>query len=76
MKNKLLWFLPLFTMLLWTASSCSEDSNENVEPTSPSIHIEEENTHPVLPQEGGTISIAFTSSGNWTASLMNDRAAN
>lgn len=65
----------LLVVLLITVCSCKDD-NENPTPEQPtySITVEENDTHPILPQEGGTVTIPFTATGDWTASLMNDRA--
>ena len=65
----------LLVVLLITVCSCKDD-NENPTPEQPtySITVEENDTHSILPQEGGTVTIPFTATGDWTASLMNDRA--
>lgn len=74
MKNKLFFFLSLCLIQLITVCSCQDDNESPSPETSFSITIEGEDTRPVVPQTGGTISIPFTATGNWTASLMNDRA--
>ena len=63
----------LLVVLLITVFSCKDNNDPAPEPTF-SITIEEENAHPTMPQEGGTVTIPFTATANWTASLMNDRA--
>lgn len=65
----------LLAMLLITVCSCKDD-NEDPTPEQPiySITIEEDNTHPIFSEEGGTVTVPFAATGNWTASLMNDRA--
>lgn len=71
MKNILLVLLAGFLMV-----ACSESSN-SVEPT-PEIDkitfASSTNLAPAFDVEGGTISISFTSSKSWTASLVNNRA--
>ena len=63
----------LLVVLLITVFSCKDNNDPAPEPTF-SITIEEENAHPTMPQEGSTVTIPFTATANWTASLMNDRA--
>lgn len=65
----------LLVVLLITVCSCKDD-NKSPTPEQPtySIIVEENDAHPVLPQEGGAVTIPFTTTGDWTASLMNDRA--
>lgn len=74
MKNKLFFFLSLCLIQLITVCSCQDDNESPSPEPSFSITIEGEDTRPVVPQTGGTITIPFTATGNWTASLMNDRA--
>lgn len=68
-------FKLLLTISLIIVCSCKDD-NEDPTPGQPtnSITLEDSNTHPVLPQDGGTITISFTATGDWSASLMNNRA--
>lgn len=68
-------FKLLLTISLIIVCSCKDD-NEDPTPGQPtnSITLEDSNTHPVLPQDGGTITIPFTATGDWSASLMNNRA--
>ena len=66
----------LFTLLLFVVCSCKDD-NDNPTPPEPSPEItipSSENLNPVLSQEGGTVSISFTTTADWTASLVNTRA--
>ena len=65
MKAKVFYLLPLLTLLLIIVASC-KDENEEPTPVEPtySITLEEENTHPTLPQEGGTVTIPFTATGD------------
>lgn len=72
LKNVFSQILGLIAFCL-IMSSCKNGDDPVPTPTF-SITIEEENTHPTISQEGGTITIPFTATGNWTASLMNDRA--
>lgn len=72
MKNRLFFFLSLCLIPLITVCSCKDEASSPE--TSFSLTIEGEDTRPVVPQTGGTITIPFTATGNWTASLMNDRA--
>lgn len=74
MKTKIFHRFLLLTTLLITVCSCKDDNEAPSPETSFSITIEGEDTRPVVPQTGGTITIPFTATGNWTASLMNDRA--
>lgn len=74
MKTKIFHRFLLLTTLLITVCSCRDDNEASSPETSFSITIEGEDTRPVVPQTGGTITIPFTATGNWTASLMNDRA--
>lgn len=60
--------------LLISLYSCKDD-NENPSPNpSFEITIDEGNTHPVISQQGGTIYIPFTATGEWSASMINNRA--
>lgn len=70
------FLLPLFILLLFVVCSCKDDNNEPTPPdSSPEITIpSSENLNPVLSQEGGTVSISFTTTADWTASLVNTRA--
>lgn len=72
---KAFYYFSLLVILLITVCSCKDD-NESPTPEQPtfSITIEEENTHPVLSREGGTVTIPFSATSDWSASLMNDRA--
>lgn len=74
MKTKIFHRFLLLTTLLITVCSCRDDNEASSPETSFSITIEGEDTRLVVPQTGGTITIPFTATGNWTASLMNDRA--
>lgn len=76
MKKKFFYLFPLFILLLLVVYSCKDDNNEPTLPEpSPEITIpSSENLNPVLSQEGGTVSIAFTTTADWTASLVNTRA--
>ena len=63
-------------LLLSVVCSCKDDNNEPT-PPEPSSEItipSSENLNPVLSQEGGTVSISFTTTADWTASLVNTRA--
>ena len=54
-----------------------QDDNNEPTPPEPSSEItipSSENLNPVLSQEGGTVSISFTTTADWTASLVNTRA--
>lgn len=76
MKKRFFYLFPLFIILLLVVCSCKDDNNEPTPPEpSPEITIpSSENLNPVLSQEGGTVSIAFTTTADWTASLVNTRA--
>ncbi|MCR6509236.1 hypothetical protein M1B78_13960 [Bacteroides sp. KH569_7] len=76
MRTKKLYLFPLFTLLLFVVCSCKDDNNDPTPPEpSPEITIpSSENLNPVLSQEGGTVSISFTATADWTASLVNTRA--
>lgn len=76
MKKRFFYLFPLFILLLFVVCSCKDDNNEPTPPEpSPEITIpSSENLNPVLSQEGGTVSIAFTTTADWTASLVNTRA--
>lgn len=76
MKKRFFYLLPLFILLLLVVCSCKDDNNDPTPPEpSPEITIpSSENLNPVLSQEGGTISISFTTTADWTASLINTRA--
>ena len=73
MKVKNFYLLPLLTILLITVCSCKDDNEEPIpgEPTF-SITIEEKNTHPVLSQEGGTVTIPFKAKDEWTARVTEE----
>lgn len=76
MKKRIYYLFPLFILLLFVVCSCKDDNNEPTPPEpSPEITIpSSENLNPVLSQEGGTASISFTTTADWTASLVNTRA--
>lgn len=76
MKKRFFYLFPLFILLLFVVCSCKDDNNEPTPPEpSPEITIpSSENLNPVLSQEGGTVSISFTTTADWTASLVNTRA--
>ena len=76
MKKRFFYLFPLFILLLFVVCSCKDDNNEPTPPEpSPEITIpSSENLNPVLSQEGGTVSISFTTTSDWTASLVNTRA--
>ena len=76
MRNNIYNILSLFILLLSVVCSCKDDNNEPTPPEpSPEITIpSSENLNPVLSQEGGTVSISFTATADWTASLVNTRA--
>ena len=77
MKGKIHYLQLLFVMLLFVVSACggNEDDITPPEPETPAITVPDlENLRPVLNQEGGTVSISFTTTADWTASLVNTRA--
>ena len=76
MKKRFFYLFPLFILLLFVVCSCKDDNNDPILPEpSPEITIpSSENLNPVLSQEGGTVSISFTTTADWTASLINTRA--
>ena len=76
MKKRIFYLFPLFILLLCVVCSCKDGDNEPTLPEpSPEITIpSSENLNPVLLQEGGTVSISFTTTADWTASLINTRA--
>ena len=77
MKGKIHYLQLLFVMLLFVVSACggNEDDITPPEPETPAITVpDSENLRPVLNQEGGTVSISFTTTADWTASLVNTRA--
>ncbi len=79
MKRLIYYLQLLFVMLLMVVSACggSDDEITPPEPETPAITIpDSENLRPVLNQEGGTVSISFTTTADWTASLVNTRAEN
>lgn len=79
MKRQIYYLQLLFVMLLMVVSACggSDDEITPPEPETPAITIpDSENLRPVLNQEGGTVSISFTTTADWTASLVNTRAEN
>lgn len=74
MRHKNYYWLPLLAMMFLMVFSCGDDEVVSTD-TSSSITIEDsECLQPVLPQQGGTAFVAFTATGDWTASLMNTRA--
>lgn len=77
MKRQIYYLQLLFVMLLMVVSACggSDDEITPPEPETPAITIpDSENLRPVLNQGGGTVSISFTATADWTASLINTRA--
>lgn len=76
MKKRIYYLFPLFILLLFVVCSCKDDNNDPT-PPEPSSEItipSSENLKPVLSQKGGTVSISFTTTADWTASLVNTRA--
>lgn len=74
MKNRRFYSLSLLVILFITASSCKDD-REELPNTSGSITFPStEDTRPVFPPQGGTVSLSFTATGDWTAALVNSRA--
>lgn len=68
------YLFSVFMFLLIGLYSCKDD-NENPSPNpSFKITIDEGDTHPVISQQGGTINIPFTATGEWNATMINDRA--
>ena len=76
MKKRIYYLFPLFILLLFVVCSCKDDNNDPTppEPSSEITISSSENLNPVLSQEGGTVSISFTTTADWTASLVNTRA--
>lgn len=77
MKSRIYCLQLLFVILLFVVSACggNEDDITPPEPETPAITVpDSENLRPVLNQEGGTVSISFTTTADWTASLVNTRA--
>ena len=72
---KAFYYFSFLAVLLITVCSC-KDNNEDPTPEQPtfSIAIEEDDTRPTLSEDGGTVTIPFTATADWTANLMNDRA--
>lgn len=74
MRMRVSYLFSVFMFLLIGLYSCKDD-NENPSPNpSFEITINEGDTHPVISQQGGTIYIPFTATGEWSASMVNDRA--
>lgn len=74
MRIRVYYLFSVFMFLLISLYSCKDD-NENPSPNpSFEITIDEGNTHPVISQQGGTIYIPFTATGEWSASMINNRA--
>lgn len=74
MRMRVSYLFSVFMFLLIGLYSCKDD-NENPSPNSSfKITIDEGDTHPVISQQGGTIYIPFTATGEWNASMVNDRA--
>lgn len=76
MKKRIYYLFPLFILLLFVVCSCKDDNNDPTppEPSSEITISSSENLKPVLSQKGGTVSISFTTTADWTASLVNTRA--
>ena len=66
----------LFAVLLFMVYSCKDENTPSEpEPTQPAIEIPSSvNLTPVVPQQGGTVKVSFTTTSDWTASLTNTRA--
>lgn len=74
MRMRVSYLFSVFMFLLIGLYSCKDD-NENPSPNpSFKITIDEGDTHPVISQQGGTINIPFTATGEWNATMINDRA--
>lgn len=74
MRIRVYYLFSVFMFLLISLYSCKDD-NKNPSPNpSFEITIDEGNTHPVISQQGGTIYIPFTATGEWSASMINNRA--
>ena len=76
MKKRIYYLFPLFILLLFVVCSCKDDNNDPTppEPSSEITISSSENLKPVLSQKGGTASISFITTADWTASLVNTRA--
>lgn len=69
-------YYTLFILVVLMGGACSESSN-SVEPTPDNDKIvlaSGTNLSPTFEVEGGTVSVSFTTSKAWTASLVNNRA--
>ena len=74
MRIRVYYFFSVFMFLLISLYSCKDD-NENPSPDpSFEITIDEGDIHPVISQQGGTIYIPFTATGEWSSSMVNNRA--
>ncbi len=77
MKHFTQLLLVLFTLIIY---SCDKSEPENTEPApeqKPTDKIElasGTDTNPVVPTDGGTLSISFNASTSWSAQPVNDRA--
>ena len=67
---------PLVAVLLLVVCSCKDDNAPSEpEESQPAIEIPSSvNLTPVVPQQGGTVKVSFTTTSDWTASLVNTRA--
>ena len=77
MKHFTQFLIVLFTLIIY---SCDKSESENTEPApeqKPTDKIElasGTDTNPVVPTDGGTVSISFNASTSWSAQPVNDRA--
>lgn len=71
MKN-IFFYLLSFTLLIMTTNACT-DKGETI-PSDSSIITIEENSHPIIPQQGGSVTLSFTAPNDWSAMIVNNRA--
>lgn len=75
MKNNFFYLLSFILLIMLTTNACTDKGETSPSASSSVIKIEE-NNYPIIPQQGGSVSISFTAPNNWSAMMVNDRADN
>lgn len=74
MKNRSLHLLSLFLILFATVCSCKDDKEELPDSPGEITFPSSEDTNPTFSSEGGTATISFTATDDWTTVLSETRS--
>lgn len=73
MKNRKFYLLSLLVILYIAVCSCRDDREEIPATSGSIIFPTTEDTQPIFPSKGGTASLSFTATGDWTATTTDTR---